>query len=145
MTRNIIIFLKISTRLASGVTCSVTDELNGIQPLKTAPPPKVLGYNRTLANVKAPAKHCHHLSAGCSYIHFSIKDTGSKRQTSLTEPTDKYIVEVCASSYFLVYCSMNILNGFKQTTLVIWRILKKYKQNALQHQLIRSTSSSWRG
>jgi hypothetical protein len=50
-------------------------------------------------------------------------DMENKRDTSLTESTDKYIVRVCASSYFLIYCSMNILNSFKQTTLVVWRIL----------------------
>lgn len=55
----ILVFLNISTRFASGVIRSIMDELKGTQPLKTAPPPKVFGYNRTLAKVKAPAKQCH--------------------------------------------------------------------------------------
>lgn len=53
-----LVFLNISTRFASGVIRSIIDELKGIQPLKTAPPPKAFGYSRTLAKVKAPAKHC---------------------------------------------------------------------------------------
>lgn len=32
------------------------EELNGTHPLKTAPPPKVLGKSRTLANANAPAR-----------------------------------------------------------------------------------------
>jgi hypothetical protein len=74
MAHNIILFLKTSTCLASGVICSVIDELNGTQPLKTAPPPNVLGYSRTLAKVKAPSKQSHHLSASYLYIYFSIKN-----------------------------------------------------------------------
>jgi len=43
------------------------EELNGTQPLKIAPPPKVLGYSRTLAKVKAPEKQYHHKQT--VYIH----------------------------------------------------------------------------
>lgn len=44
------------TFFASGVTLSRIEELNGTHPLNTAPPPRVFGYSRTLANVKAPRK-----------------------------------------------------------------------------------------
>ena len=46
-----------------------------------------------------------------------------REDTSLTEATHKYIARICASSNFLVYHSMYILNSFKQTTLIFWRIL----------------------
>lgn len=45
-----------STSFAFGEILSIIDELKGIHPLKTAPPPRVFGYIRTLAKVKAPAK-----------------------------------------------------------------------------------------
>lgn len=48
-------FLK-RTLFASGGICSIIDELKGTHPLNTAAPPRVLGYSRTLANVKAPGK-----------------------------------------------------------------------------------------
>ena len=51
-----IVLLKKSTLFAFGEICSTIDELKGTHPLKTAPPPRVFGYNRTLAKVKAPAK-----------------------------------------------------------------------------------------
>lgn len=44
------------TLFASGDICCIIDELKGSHPLNTAPPPSVLGYSRTLANVKAPGK-----------------------------------------------------------------------------------------
>lgn len=44
------------TPLASGGICWITDELKGTQPLKTAAPPRVLGYSRVLAKVNAPEK-----------------------------------------------------------------------------------------
>ena len=49
-------FLKKGTLFAFGEIFSTIDELKGTHPLKTAPPPRVFGYSRTLANVKAPAK-----------------------------------------------------------------------------------------
>ena len=49
-------FLTKGTLFAFGEILSTTDELKGTNPPKTAPPPRVFGYSRTLANVKAPAK-----------------------------------------------------------------------------------------
>jgi hypothetical protein len=48
--------LKRSTLFAFDEICSIIDVLKGSHPLKTAPPPRVFGYSRTLAKVKAPAK-----------------------------------------------------------------------------------------
>jgi hypothetical protein len=47
----------------------------------------------------------------------------SERETSLTESTHKYIIGIRASSYFLVYHCMDILNCFKHATFIFWRIL----------------------
>lgn len=44
------------TFFASGVIRSTKEELKGTHPLNMAPPPKVFGYSKTLAKVKAPAK-----------------------------------------------------------------------------------------
>lgn len=43
------------TFFASGEIRPIIDELKGTHPLKTARPPRVLGYSKTLAKVKAPA------------------------------------------------------------------------------------------
>lgn len=43
-----------NTFLASPSIRSIMVELKGTHPLKTAPPPRVFGYSKTLAKVKAP-------------------------------------------------------------------------------------------
>lgn len=50
-----------TTFAASDGNCSGIEELKGIHPLKTAPPPRVFGYIRTLAKVKAPVETCYSL------------------------------------------------------------------------------------
>ena len=53
----------------------------------------------------------------------AILKNNEKRQTSLTESTHKDIIRICASSYFLIYHCMHILNCFKHTTFIVSRIL----------------------
>jgi hypothetical protein len=127
------------TLFASGVICCIIDELKGSHPLNTAPPPSVLGYSRTLANVKAPGKKkknwicklpqvkkTNHASASISMCACAcaFATAERKRQTSLTESTHEHIIRICASSYLLIYHLMDVLNCFKETTFIFWRILK---------------------
>lgn len=112
------------TLFASGGNCSVLDALKGTHPLNTAPPPRVLGYKRTLANVNAPGKtfKIHMLQTAMPTKCSNHRER--ERETSLTKSTHKYIIRIGASSYLLVDHLMHVLNCFKQAPFIFWRILE---------------------
>lgn len=121
-----------STFFASDVNWSIREALKGTHPLKIEPPPSFLGYNRTLAKVKAPTEDILHISGNKNSKPAIPFFCMCERKTSLTKSTDENIIRIYPSSYSLVYHCMHILNCFQQTRFIFRRTLIQISNTKLK-------------